>query len=463
MKADAFLGLDIGGTGAKAGVFDQCGRLLGFGRAKLAVDNQSESSIEEIYTAVRDAARAAVSRAGVCVRAMSVSSQGQTFAPLDKDGRPLHPAIMWYDARAFREAEELKSQVSAPIINDISTIAKIVWLKKHASDAILHVQKYLLLPDYISFRLTGRAVTDPNTASSTGFYAADAFGYSKEALNASGVEERQLAGIQPHGSIIGRLDADIAAEWGLTADTLLVTGSNDQYCGALGAGVCRPGTASETSGTCLAIVTLAEQILSNLPDGLTSGRFPIEGYSFVLAYERTAGLMLDSFREELCPGKDFEELDKEASSVPPGSRGIVLPSNFDGASKFTSNLSLKNAPAEIYRAILESLAFSMKEKVELMKAQGLSFDSIRSIGGGAKSNLWLQIKADILGMPIERPQVTEAASLGAAMIAASGAGAYASIAEASKSMWRGEDIFKPNKFNKVVYDEAYRRYLQLSH
>lgn len=465
MKTGAFLGLDMGGTGVKAGVFDGNGNLLGFSRVSCAApatpDGHSEIPVDEIYSAACTAARSAISDSGAKVCAMAVSSQGQTFVSLDGDGNPLHPAIMWYDSRASEEAECLRDNLacavdgsSMPIIEGISPAAKISWLTSRYPDLMLRARKYLLLPDYIAWRLTGEAVTDPNTASSTGFYADDAAGYSQKVLAAVGVNEDQLSRIQASGSLIGRICTEVAADWGLGAEAVLVTGSNDQYCGALGAGVCRPGIASETSGTCMALVTLAEQLPDDLPAKIITGRFPIPRYRFFLAYEKDCGLPLDRFRKDFCSGKSFVDLDAVASLVPSGRGGVTV------ISQLSDSLAVPpgSTPAHIYRSMLESLAFSLRENVELMRSCGLHFDTIRCIGGGAKSDLWLQIKADITGLLIERPKVTEASTLGAAILARFGAMEDSSIEDCSSALYRTDCVFEPDRRNLYFYEDAYAVY-----
>lgn len=474
----AYLGLDIGGTGAKAGVFDESGRRMGQGHVTYAPsvspEGRAEIPITRIYEAARDASREAIAEAGVPVAALAISSQGQTFVSLDTTDRPLHPAILWYDSRAAAEAEELGARVAAlgapelaSGMNAIAVAPKILWLRRHGPRAMERARRYLLLPDYLNYRLTGEAVTDPSTAASTGLYAYDSPDYSRAALAAAETDRAQLARIQPPGTIMGRARPEVAAEWGLSPETLVVVGTNDQYAGALGAGNCRPGILSETTGTCLALVTLARRLPEPMPPGLLGGRFPIPECHFVLAYSKTAGLVLDWFRRELAPGKSMAELDAMAAAVPPGSRGVVMLHHFDGMVSPHPNpgargafcgLSLSHTAADLYRSILESIAFSLRENLELLREAGLRVERIRSIGGGARSDLWLQVKADLCGLPVERPEVTEAATLGSAMLAATGAGRHASLAEASEWCYRAARTFTPNGGVQQQYQEAYAAY-----
>lgn len=481
MKQKAYLGLDLGGTGAKAGVFDPTGALLGFGHAPYhpSVSGQGyvEIPIGEIYVAARDAVGKAIKESGTRVAALSIASQGQTFVSLDEKDRPLHPAIMWYDSRASEQAERLNrtllaadSDAPVPQIDGMATAPKIMWMRDHYPDPMVRARRYLLLPDYFTYRLTGKAVTDPNTASSTGLYSDDASDYSALALRAAGIPKDQLAGIQSAGTPIARVRPRMAKEWGLDPETLVVTGTNDQYAGALGAGNCRPGILSETTGSCLALVTLTEKLPDPLPDGLFGGRFPVPQYQFALAYSKTAGLVLEWFHRAFCPEQSLHDLDEMASHVPIGCHGVLVLPHFDGtvspvpdadARGAFCNLKLHHTRADMYRALLESLAFSLYENIEYLIHNGFDIEVIRSIGGGARSDFWLQMKADVTGSPVERPVVTEAAVSGAAMLAAVGDGAFPSIGACSERFFRRDRIFAPDPDHHRLYKVLYKRYLDL--
>jgi xylulokinase len=277
---------------------------------------------------------------------------------------------------------------------------------------------------------------------------------------------RVLAPAEP----IGVVKEAMAREWRLDPQTLLVAGTNDQYAGALGAGNCRPGILTETSGTCLALVTLTRRLPRPMPPGLLGGPFPVEPYCYALAYAKTAGVVLDWFQRELGGGMTLRQLDRLAARIPAGANGLAVLPHFEGMVSpvpdprvrgVISGLALRHTRVHIYRAILEALAFALRENVEFLRDCGLRPRVVRSIGGGARSDLWLQIKADVLGVPVERPAVTEAAVMGAAMLAAVGCGDRASLRQASESLYRCARIFEPQRHNRAAYAEAYRRYQRL--
>jgi xylulokinase len=480
MKPEGYLGLDVGGTGAKAGVVDRRGRLLGFSHRayapRLTEEGHVEIPIDRIYSAAQEAAVSSIRESGARIMALSISSQGQTFVSLDEHDEPLFPAILWYDARASEQADRLRHSLQSanlkamPKVPPIATAPKILWLREHFPGLMARAKRHLLLPDYLAYRLTGRAVTDPSTASSTGLYAQDAADYCPEALAAADICKRALAEIQKPGQPIARVLPASAEPWGLDAETLVVTGTNDQYAGALGAGNCRTGVVSVTAGTCLALVTLTEELPQPMPAGLFGGRFPIPRYQYALAYSKTAGVVLDWFNRELSPGKSLRDLDEMASHTPPGSRGLMMLPHFDGmispapnpnARGAFLNLSLHHTCADMYRATLEALGYTLNECIELFRQSGFDMQDVRAIGGAAKSDYWLQMIADITGLSIERPVIVEAAVLGAAMIAAVGAGAFASLEESSEEFHKRERVFTSRPENHAVYEELGKNYGQL--
>ncbi len=481
MQPEAYLGLDIGGTGAKAGLVDGKGRLLAISHRsyhpQVTGDGHIEIPIDTIYNAAREAALSAIHESGARVVGLSISSQGQTFVSLDDQDLPLHPAIVWYDARASVQAKRLAEFLQAiglreasPYVTPIATGPKVMWMREHYPALMVRANRYLLLPDYIAYRLTGRAVTDPCTASSTGLYAEDAPDYCMAALSGAGIDKSQVAEIQTSGRPIGKVLKESAEQWGLNTETLVVTGTNDQYSGALGAGNCRPGIVSVTTGTFLSLDTLTEHLPQPMPPGLLGGRFPIPRYQFGLAFSKTAGVVLEWFHRELDPGVSLRELDEMASHVPIGSRGVVMFPHFDGmispvpdpdARGAFLNLSLHHTRADMYRATLEALGYTLSENIELFRRCGFPIETVRAIGGGAKSDFWLQVAADITGLPIERPAITEAATLGAAMIAAVGVGAFSSLEECSETFYERQNVFVPNAGHHALYNDLCERYVAL--
>lgn len=478
MAREAYLGIDVGGTGAKAGVYDIDGVQLGFAqRGYQPVTDKNgltDIPIEDIYNAARDSAREAVAASGAKIKSLAVSSQGQTFVSLDENDHPLHNAILWYDARAGEQADQMKQAIGGgdmyPLLEAVASAPKVMWLRDRFPNVMSRAHRYLLLPDYIYYKLTGIAATDPCIGASSGLYSDTEPDYNDAALRASGITKDQLARIFPSGTAFAGLTEEAAEEWGINKDAMAVVGTNDQYAGALGAGNCRPGIVSETTGTCLALVTLTNKAPVDISRGLITGRFPVSDHWFILAYSKTAGVALDWFVREFAGGMTHKKLDKLAANVPPGSNGIsvlhhldgfISPSLNDNARGHIHGLSMNSKLADVYNAFLESITFSSRQHVESYRLNGYSIDEFRCIGGGAKSDLWMQMKADVLNIAVERPLVVEAATMGAAMIAAVGDGKFSSIKESSEALHKPGKLFNPNPDSVRAYDLAYTRYLEL--
>ncbi len=473
-----WLGIDIGGTGIKAGVFDIEGKQLAFSRYSFKTDVFDDGRVELdsrfIIEGLKSSVKQVISKSRVKIAALSVSSQGETFLPVDKKGKPLHNAIIWYDGRAKKEAQEIEQvakehniKLPYPIL-PIFTLPKILWLKKHFASRMRNVHRYLLVPDYISYLLTGQAVYDPSTAMSTGVYCEETNTYLTKLLKQLEIDESQLSKVVPSASPIALVNTNFAKELSLPSDALLVSGTNDQYAGALGAGNCEEGILSFTTGTCLALVTLLGKPPKRLLNGLFAGRFPLDAYYFLLAYAKTPGVVLDWFKG-LFGGFDFDILIKEAKKSPCGASGLMVVPHFDGIVSphpfqkmrgVIAGITLKHTRADMFRSFLEAFAFILKENIQALQRYVKPFRHIRAIGGGAKNDLFLQIAADVTGFPIEEPKIKEAATLGAAMIAAAGSGAL-SLREASKNFYHGERIFKPNKKSFMIYNNLFIRYKHL--
>jgi xylulokinase len=481
MKLEAYLGIDVGGSGARAGVVDRFGQVLAVShqayQPHVSQEGYIEIPIETVYSAAQTAAASAIGACGARIVAVSISSQGQTFVSLNARDEPLHPAIVWYDGRASEQADRMKQLLRLtnfgepiPAVNPISTAPKIMWLRERFPTLIAQAKRFLLLPEYLAYRLTGRAVTDPATASSTGLYNQDAPDYAAAALTAAEICRSAIADIQEPGQPIAHVLPAAARAWGLDDQTLLVTGTNDQYAGAVGAGNCRPGIVTFSAGSCLALVTLTEKLPQPMPVGLIGGRFPVPQFHYALAFAKTAGVVLEWFNRELSSDKKLTDLDDMASQVPIGSHGLMMVPHFDGmvspvrnpeARGAFLNLSLHHTRADMYRATLEALGYSLNEGLLLLRQTGFVIDTVRAIGGGARSDIWLQMIADITGRSIERPATIDAAIVGAAMLAALGSGAFTSWAEICEVFYRGEQVFSPRPENHAAYEGFFEKYVQL--
>ena len=374
--------------------------------------------------------------------------------------------------RADAEAKELSAQAPEFYGGKVNTIAsgpKLLWLLRHEPDVMKRARRVLLTPDHLIHALTGNAVSDPATAGSTALYDRDAGRWVDALLSQCGLTPKMMPEVRHPGESAGTLTPQAASQLGLTENTLVAVGTNDQSVGALGAGNVTPGCASVTLGTALAIIVTSEAP-HDVPEGIGVGLHPARGLHTLLAFAKTAGIVLRWFRNIFVVGISFERLFGEISHVPVGADGVTCLPHFAGTATPRFNpsargafagLNLSHTRAHLARAVVEALTFTIRENLELLAPTAGEITELRVWGGGAKSDVWLQMIADATGHEVERVATTEAAVLGAAELAMVACGRFASVAEASTTLYRAEERFRPDASVRAAYDEAYERYRSL--
>ncbi len=483
MARDLYIGLDLGTTGIKAGLFDATGRTVATSRREIEMDAPAPGHAEfDADAYVGEAFDALVEL--VCspdvnaeaVRAIGLSSQAQTFVILDEHGVPIRPAISWLDVRAGRQAEELLPIAEAgrgEPLTAISSAPKLLWLRRNEPESMARTAAVHLLPDYLVYRLTGRAVSDPIIAASTGAFDRWTGGWVSSVLEACGLTDEMMPEVAQPGEPVGPLTGEAAEKLGLPEEVAVVVGTNDQYAGALGAGNAFPGCVTVALGTALAIVATSDS-RDRVPPGVGLSPHPAGGDNAplyaLLAFAKTSGVLLRWFRERFAPTLSYDELFADAAAVSVGADGLTCIPHFSGTATPDFNpevrgafagLTLSHGPAHLFRAILESLAFTVQENLELL-GRAVPLTPIRAIGGGAQSDFWLQMMADATGFAIERPRTREAACLGAAALAMVGAGRFDSVAQAVGELFQLDVRFEPNTKLKADYDAARARYHHLA-
>ncbi len=494
MSCPCYLSIDLGTTAVKVALFRADGQLLALSVGELQLSHPAPEQVEVdarvIWAAVVEGTHQVLAQAArgetpgpAAVAGIGISSQAQTFVLLDEAGEPVRPAVMWLDTRAGKEADEFAHRFSSEehienlgrqVIGAIASAPKLRWLSKRETDTLARARTLLLLPDYALYRLTGELVTDPVTASSTGFYHPFRRRWWPEAIEFAGSGHLKLPEVKGPGQCAGTLGAQAAGELGLSEGVLCAVGSNDQLTGALGAGNVEVGTVSETTGTALALILTASGPAGGPSDDTQpegSGPHPAGGgLRYVLAYSKTAGIVLKWFRDQFSPGESYSRLFTEIARVPIGSDGVTCLPHFSGTATPHFNpeatgafvgLRLSHTPAHLARAIVESLTFDLRLNVRYLEGSAGPVKTIRAMGGGARSDLWVQMKADVLGLPVERVACPEAASLGAAELAMVAAGEFGSVAEASLALYRADRTFEPDPERGAEYAEPLRRYEEL--
>lgn len=489
--ADAcLLSIDAGTTSIKVCVFDTSGNQVAES-AQEYVLNASADRVEFPASGYWDALKAGVSEilaapavnAG-SIKAASMSSQAETLICLDAKGTPLRDAIVWLDIRAEEESEFLAGKFSKqifeitgyPEMSSAWPAAKILWIKKNEPHVFENTAKFLILKDYLIWKLTGEYATDPSESSSTLYLDVRNNVWWPEMLDAIGIRAEKLPAIVPSHEVVGTVSASAAAELGLPAGVKVAAGAMDQMAAALGAGNTTPGTITESTGTALAVIATTESLVFDPEGRVPCCPHAAPGKYVLMPYAETSGIVLKWFRETFPPGADrvdsYDELMKLASGISPGAEGLIALAHFSGticpeinpnARGAFTGISLHHKREHFVRALVESVAFLLRDNVDLLRDLSIPVDKVRSLGGAAKSDLWLQIKANVLNTTIEVPKCSEAASLGAAMMAGVGAGIYSSFEEAGETAVAIERQYHPVADQVEEYQEIYENYSDVYH
>jgi xylulokinase len=490
------LGIDAGTTAFKAVLFDQNGKEIATAAHEYELNyhgaDRVELDAEKYWEACKMVIRIILSKwpgQVADIKALAIASQGETLIPVDREGRPLRQAIVWLDNRAGHAAGTLKAEFGVdhafkitgqPDIVPTWPAAKILWIRENEPDVFKKAHKYLLLEDYLIFRLTHEFVAEGSLLSSTLMFDIHHGQWWDEMLKFIGISAGQLPEIRNSGQIVSELTDQAAQETGLSKSTLVVTGALDQAASTIGAGNTGFGLMTESTGSTLAICANISQPVFDPQRRIPCHFHAIPGAYFLLPWCQTAGMVYKWFRNEFYHNlKDLHNsdvsalypfMDEDAARIPPGCDGLLMLPHLAGAFTPESNpqargvyfgISLQTTRAHFIRAILESVAFMLKRNIGLLEELGTPVTEIRSIGGGAKSLLWNQIKADVCQKPVVTVQTAETTSLGAAMLAGWALKIHVNLEAAAAKMIHLPGRTEPNPHLAAIYTTGYEKYIHL--
>jgi xylulokinase len=487
------IGLDIGTTGCKAALFTDAGDLLTTASREYAVDipqpTWAEQDAEHVWTLAQATLGQVVADTGIRkVTAIGLSVQGEAIIPVDADGHALRPAMLGMDTRTEMQNATLREQFGAQWlfehtgmpVHTINTLPKLVWLKEHESDMWASAVRFLLYEDFIINKLTGQPAISRCLASRTQLYNLRADRWSAPVLDWLALDPARLAPVHPSGTAVGPMRRELSQRLGFVTTPLIVTGGHDQACGALGVGLVKPGLAMVSTGTAEVVeVVLGEPTLNQtLYEGnISVYAHVVPGLFLAMTLNHSGGLLLRWFRDTLCEtelkqardtGVEAYDLILQAASAEPTSL-LVLPHfagggtpTFDTRSKGAIlGLTFGTTKAELAKAILEGLTFELRVNLDLLKSSGVAVEELRAIGGGARSGLWVQLKADITSIPVVVPRITEAACWGAALLAGAGAGIFTDLIEAATTSVRWEKRVHPDPDRQRAFEARYDLYRRI--
>ncbi len=474
------LSFDVGTTSMKCIVFDEtfCEMFSATHEYSLETAGDRAELDPEIYFntfcgCVRDIGQQLNLRE---VAAVTFTTQGETLIPVDADGNALCKAIVWLDSRAGEEAALIESVVSrqeryeATGLCDIDgalPLAKVLWLKKNEPELYEKTCKFLLLEDYLIYRLTGKMVSEQSLQSSTGWYNIMNDAFFDKMLSACGLDDSKFPEILPCGTVVSPVSADVVAQLGLSPDTLVITAAMDQISSAVGAGNIAEGIVTETTGTALVVGATVSEPVYDLDSPLTVYRHFNDRYIY-MPYSGTAGIVLKWFRDTVMPDvveeakkrqvSSYQLIDELAMTAPAGSNGVVMNPDFTKGGAF-SGLTLATSRADLARSVLEGVSFMLRELLEGVENRGHSVKEILSLGGGSYSPLWSNIKASVINKTVCSVSYGETTALGAAILAAVALGIYPDVSGALASVSQGGKQYEPNQDWRLTYEKVYQTYI----
>ncbi|MGA2977300.1 MAG: FGGY family carbohydrate kinase [Spirochaetia bacterium] len=488
----SFLGIDLGTTGCKAAVFSETGTQLSFAYNEYDMVRPRPGWLELDPAAVwlstrRTIAKAVKSAAGDPVKALAVSSMGESMVPVSADRRIVGPSLLMIDSRGEQYIPRLASglgaerlyQINGNILGIQYSLPKLMWMRDHMPEAYKGAWKFLLWSGFVSFMLGAEPAVDYALANRTLLFDVDSCSWSEEIAGCAGIDLSKLPDPVPAGTRIGTVSGPIASELGLARGTPIVAGTHDQCANAVGCGVIDVGFGMCGMGTYLCLVPVFSGRKPPQPmmrSGLSTEHHAAAG-KFVTFIYNQGGLLLKWYRDTFAradreaadrAGKDvYTELIRE---VPEGPSSVFVLPHFTvtGPPEFVTDssgvivgLKLDTARGDILKGIMEGVVFYHKGLVDSIAETGISMRELRAVGGGSKSDAWLQITADILGKPMVRAKVPEAGSLGVAILAAAGTGAFSSLQEGVSAMVALGDRFEPDPERQRIYGERFEGYRAL--
>lgn len=482
------IGLDCSTSASKAVVWDCRGNAIAKGSSSLSLITPQptwhEQSAESWWTSTVQAIRQAVSQVDSRrLRALCIAHQRETFVPVDEQNQPLTNGILWMDERAWELLPRLEQSFGAQDFHRLTgkrlsvnlTIAKIAWLKEYLPDIFARTYKYLDVHSFLVHRLTRSYRTGWGCADPTGMFDIQSNRWAETMLSRVGIRLDQLPEVYPPGTVVGTIVPSAAEACGLPAGLPVVAGIGDGQASGLGVNITGAGDAYLSLGTSVVSGTFSHQYVFNPAFRTMTGGIP--GSYLLETVLLGGGYTISWFMEKIArqPGQDVAQLqdfyDRAASAVPPGSAGLVVVPYWNSvlgpywdpaASGIIVGWRGIHQLPHLYRAILEGMAFEQRlGTLGVEKALGQSVKRYIAIGGGAQSDLWCQIIADITNKPVLRAATTDAAALGAGILAATAAGCYADARQAAQEMTHilpqpVEPDSSRNEFYTRLFEEVYR-------
>jgi xylulokinase len=488
----ALLGIDIGTTGCKSAVFSHTGDLLTVAYEEYDIRRPQPGWAEldslEVWEKVKlTIRRAAAAHDGDPIQALAVASMGEAFVPVTLSRKILGPSLLNFDVRGAQFLGELGDalpdaalyRINGNTLGNHYSLPKMKWLKENQANLYEEADLLLHWAGFVSFMLGAEPAVDFSLANRSLLLDADGQDWSDQLLAWGGIERTKLPDLFASGTPVGKVSAGVAGDLGLPAGVLIALGTHDQCANAIGCGAIANGQAMYGMGTYVCLTPVFDQRpapAGMMSLGLNTEAHAVPGHyvSFifnhggsVLKWYRDTFALLDRNNAQ-SGGRDiYAEL---LGEMPAGLSSVLALPHFapTGPPEFVGDssgvlvgLKLETQRGDILKGLLEGVTFYEREVLDALPAAGIKVETCRAVGGGSKSDSWLQLTADIFGIPVLRPRVTEAGVLGAAVIAGVGAGVFSSFNEGVDAMVSLDRTYAPNERAHEAYQPRYEQYRQM--
>jgi xylulokinase len=477
------LGLDVSTTATKAVLVDGSGTVVGVGSSAYGLETPRPLWAEQDPNLWTEAAPRSIERAleaaatdASAVEAVGLTGQMHGLVLVDEDGEPLRPAILWNDQRAAAECDEMRERLGLEHLVAITgndafpgfTAPKLLWVRNHEPEKYARIHRVLLPKDYLRYFLTGEYATDRAGAGGTLLLDLVSRDWSEELLDAFDLPAEWLPPTHEGTEVTGTVSSEAAELTGLRAGIPVVAGGGDQAAQAVGVGAVRNGVVALTLGTSGVVFASSERPLIESRGRLHAFPHAVPGRWHVMGVMLSAAGSLAWYRDTFAPEIAYDDLMEGAAPIEPGCEGLTFLPYLSGertphadpyARAAFVGMTLKHGRDHMTRAVLEGVAFGLRDNLALMGEVGLNAATeVRVSGGGAQSRLWRQILADVLGVDLVTTQTIEGAAYGAALLAGVGIGVWPSVDAACKACVRLGERTRPRREAVAGYGAAYERF-----
>ncbi len=489
------IGVDIGTSGTKTVLFDETGNVIASATVEYPMyqpkNGYAEQNPADWYNASIETMRAVMAKSGVDktqVKGIGLSGQMHGLVMLDKDYNVIRPSIIWCDQRTAAECDEITEKVGAQRLIEITanpaltgfTASKILWVKNHEPENYAKC-RYILLPkDYVRFMLTGEIATEVSDASGMQLLDIPNRCWSDEVLSKLDIDKSMLGKVYESPEVTGQLTEKAANLCGLAKGTIVVGGAGDNAAAAVGTGVVENGKAFTTIGTSGVVFAHTSDITIDLKGRVHTFCCAVPNCWHVMGVTQGAGLSLKWFRDNFCNAEketakymgvdEYYLMDKQAENVPIGANRLLYlpylmgertPHLDPNARGVFFGLSAMHTKRDMLRAVMEGVAYSLRDCLEVCRQMNIDISDMMACGGGGASPLWRQMLADLYNCPVKTVASKEGPALGVAILASVGAKIYDSVPQACSAIIKTDKVQNPVETNSIEYEKYYKLYTEI--